>query len=117
MRPELHNCGLVCCAVCSKYVHAENHCCYMHPVNERNTTISEDTDHLHSEADENDCPKSGYDQLLFFYFECRQENGNHKPNLCAIQNEAGDEWVFQGDNKRNEFCEWLFTKEHAGCIV
>jgi hypothetical protein len=25
--------------------------------------------------------------------------------------------VFQGDNKRNEFCEWLFTKEHAGCIV
>ena len=34
-----------------------------------------------------------------------------------IQNEAGDEWMFQGDNTRNEFCEWLFTKEHEGCIV
>ena len=51
VRPELHNCGLVCCAVCSKYVHAENHRCYMQPVNERNTTISEDTDHLDTEAD------------------------------------------------------------------
>ena len=34
-----------------------------------------------------------------------------------IQNEVGDERVFEGDNTRNEFCEWLFTKEHAGCIV
>ena len=35
-----------------------------------------------------------------------------------IQNEAGDEWdVFQGDNPRNEFCEWLFTEEHRGCVV
>ena len=25
--------------------------------------------------------------------------------------------MFQGDNTRNEFCEWLFTKEHEGCIV
>jgi hypothetical protein len=50
-------------------------------------------------------------------FECIQENGTHEPNLCVIQNEAGDEWVFQGDNTRNEFCEWLFTKEHEGCIM
>jgi hypothetical protein len=35
----------------------------------------------------------------------------------VIQNEAGDEWMFQGDNTRNEFCEWLFTKEHEGYIV
>jgi hypothetical protein len=35
----------------------------------------------------------------------------------VIQNDAGDEWVFEGDNTRNDFCEWLFTKEHAGCIV
>ena len=56
-------------------------------------------------------------ELLFFDFECRQENGTHDPNLCVIQNEAGDEWVFQGDDTRNEFCEWLFTNEHANCIV
>ena len=55
--------------------------------------------------------------MLFFDFECRQENGNHEPNLCIVQNEAGDEWIFQGDNTRDEFCEWLFTTEHANCKV
>jgi hypothetical protein len=50
-------------------------------------------------------PQSSYNKLIFFDFECRQENGNHEPNLSMIQNEAGDEWVFQGDNTRNEFCE------------
>ena len=64
-----------------------------------------------------DSNESGYEQLLFFDFECRQENGTHEPNLCVIQNKAGDEWVFQGHNTQNEFCEWLFTKEHANCIV
>ena len=64
-----------------------------------------------------DVTKDGYEQLLFFYFECRQENGNHEPNLCVVQNEAGDEWVFEGDNTRNEFCEWLFQEERANCVV
>ncbi len=40
-----------------------------------------------------------------------------EPNLCVIQNEAGDEWVFEGDNTQNEFCEWLFQKERANCVV
>ena len=56
-------------------------------------------------------------ELLFFDFECRQENGNHEPNLCIVHNEAGDEWIFQGEKARDEFCEWLFTTEHAGCTV
>ena len=56
-------------------------------------------------------------ELLFFDFECRQENGTHEPNLCIVQNEAGDEWVFQGDKTRNDFCEWLFTDEHVNCTV
>ena len=30
----------------------------------------------------------------FFDFECTQEKGIHKPNLCIIHNEAGDEWLF-----------------------
>ena len=72
---------------------------------------------LDNEAEDEDVTEAEYNQLLFFYFECRQENGNHEPNLCVIQNEAGDEWVFQGDNPRNEFCKWLFTEEHRGCIV
>ena len=56
-------------------------------------------------------------ELLFFDFECRQENGNHEPNLCIVQDEAGKEWIFKGDKTRDEFCEWLFTLEHAGCTV
>ena len=57
--------------------------------------------------------------MLFFVIRkmCRQENGKHEPNLCAIQNEAGDEWVFEGDNTRKEFCKWLFQKERANCVM
>ena len=43
--------------------------------------------------------------LLFFDIECRQENGNHEPNLCVVQNEAGEEWVLKVDKTRDEFCE------------
>ena len=41
----------------------------------------------------------------------------HKPNLCIIHNEAGDEWIFEGKNTNVEFCKWLFSKDHQGCIV
>ena len=85
----------------------------MQPVKEKPTL---ETNMRDDEADE-DVHENGYNELLFFDFECIQENGTHEPNLCVIQNEAGDEWMFQGDNTRNEFCEWLFTKEHEGCIV
>ena len=61
--------------------------------------------------------ESRYNELLFFGFECRQENGTHEPNLCVVHSEASDESVFQWDNTRNDFCEWLFTKEHANYIV
>ena len=113
-----HHCGLTRCSTCKEYVRLENHQCYTQPEKERNTAVSEDIDLLDTEAhDGDDAPQSGYNELLFFDFECRQENGNHEPNLCVVQNESGDEWVFDGDNTRNEFCEWLFTKEHANCIV
>ncbi|CAB4013535.1 DNA polymerase [Paramuricea clavata] len=40
---------------------------------------------LDNEAhDGDDAPQSGYNELLFFDFECRQENGNHEPNLCVV---------------------------------
>ncbi|CAB4027008.1 DNA polymerase [Paramuricea clavata] len=66
------------------------------------------------DEEDEDVHGSGYNELLFFDFECIQENAIHEPNLCVIQPEAGDEWIFEGDNIRNEFCEWLFTKEHEG---
>ena len=76
-----------------------------------------DAETAEDDDDDDDSPLTAYDQLLFFDFECRQENETHEPNLFVVHNEAGDEWVFQRDDTRNEFCEWLFTKEHAACIV
>ena len=114
----------------------EGHRCFIQPETKKKKTS-------HEVEEEEEVPENGYDvtaffdiecrqgerepedepveeslqKLLFFDFECRQENGNHEPNLCIVQNEAGDEWIFQGDNTRNEFCEWLFTTEHANCKV
>ena len=113
----------------------EGHRCFIQPETKKKKTSHE--------VEEEEVPENGYDvsaffdtecrkgerepedepveeslqELLFFDFECRQENGNHEPNFCIVQNEAGDEWIFQGDNTRNEFCEWLFTTEHANCKV
>ena len=61
--------------------------------------------------------ESQYNELLFFDFECKQETGPHDPNLCIVHNEAGDEWIFQGSDTTKDFCEWLLSEEHRGCIV
>ena len=58
------------------------------------------------EADENS-NDSSYNQLLFFNFECMQDSGVHIPNVCVVQDEAGDEHVFQGENTKDDFCQWL----------
>ena len=52
---------------------------------------NEDVSLLDDEASdvEEDVAEGGYNELFFFDFECRQENGTHK---------------------------WLFMKEHANCI-
>ena len=116
--PEKHHCGKTKCPICKEYTQPGDHRCYIQPVKKRDEEESDSTEDLSEQtAREDDVMEAGYNQLLFFDFECRQENGDHEPNLCIAQNEAGDEWVFQGDNTRNEFCEWLFTNEHANCIV
>ena len=75
---------------------------------------NEDLSDSEQSIPEDDVTEGGYDQMLFFVIRkmCRQENVKHEPNLCVIQNEAGDEWVFEGDNTRKEFCKWLF--QHDG---
>ena len=137
-KPENHHCGLRKCSTCGKYVRPQDHLCYMQPEEKKKKTKTTST------HEDEGIPQSGYDvsaffdtecrqgerepsedegeeetlrELLFFDFECRQENGTHEPNLCIVQNEAGDEWVFQGDKTRNDFCEWLFTDEHVNCTV
>jgi hypothetical protein len=51
--------------------------------------------------------------LMFFDFECTQDDGKHIPNLCVVQNESGDEKVFPGPNTKDEFCTWVFQQENA----
>ena len=60
---------------------------------------------------------SQYNELLFFDFECKQETGEHEPNLCIVHNEAGHQELFKGNDTVKKFCKWLFSKEHRGCIV
>ena len=100
---EKHICGRKC--LTCKLIINENdtHKCYIQKP-EKNDDEGEE--------------ESRYSELLFFDYECTQEDdGIHKPNLCIIHNEAGDEWIFEGKNTNEDFCNWLFTKEHQGCIV
>ena len=138
-KPESHHCGLRKCSTCGKYVLPQDHLCYMRPEEKKKkktktTSTREDEDipqngyHVsvffdtecrqgEREPSEDEGEEETLRELLFFDFECRQENGTHEPNLCIVQNAAGDEWVFQGDKTRNDFCEWLFTDEHVNCTV
>ena len=60
---------------------------------------------------------SSYDQLLFFDFEATQEHGIHCPNLCVVHDEEREVALFQGKDTVKQFCQWLFTPQHKGCIV
>ena len=44
-----------------------------------------------------------------------QKYVNSETHRC--HDEAGNEHVFQGENTKDGFCEWLFQKENAGSIV
>ena len=77
----------------------------------------EDTDHkcyiqpLEQEED------SSYSHLLFFDFEATQEHGTDCPNLCVVHDEEKEVALFQGKDTVKDFCQWLFTPQHKGCIV
>ena len=120
---EKHRCGLTKCGTCGKYVQLEGHRCYIQPETKKkrkNPTPEEeempengydvtgffDTECRQGEReDEDEAVEESMKELLFFDLECRQENGNHEPNLCVVQDEAGEEWIFQGDKTIDEFCE------------
>ena len=133
--PEKHLCGKRKCGICGKYVQLEGYRCYIQPETKKkrkNPTPEEEempengydvTGFFDRECrqgereDEDEAVEESMKELLFFDLECRQENGNHEPNLCVVQDEAGEEWIFHGDKTIDEFWEWLFTTEHAGCTV
>ena len=45
---------------------------------------------------DNDVEDRVEQNLMFFDFECTQDDRKHVPNLCVVQNESGDEVVFSG---------------------
>ena len=105
-----HICAKTKCRTCKEFIDnkdKDTHQCYMKKPEEKNE---------HKEPMESETEKSGYDQLMFFDYECRQENGVHEPNLCVVHNEMWDEWVFSGEDTNSDFCKWLFTKEHKDHI-
>ena len=93
-----HICGRKC-RTCGVVITREDtdHKCYMQPL----------------EQDED----SSYNHMLFFDFEATQEHGIHQPNLCVVHDEEGEVALFQGKDTVKDFCEWLFTEQHEGCIV
>ena len=77
----------------------------------------EDTDHLCYMQQEEHEEESCYNHLLFFDFEATQEHGIHHPNLCVVYDEEKEVALFQGQDTVKEFCQWLLTPQHKGCIV
>ena len=98
MNPKGHICGRKC-RTCKVVITREDteHKCYIQPL----------------EQDED----SSYNHLIFFDFEATQENETHEVNLCVVHNEEGEAALFQGKDTVKQFCEWLFTEQHKGCIV
>ena len=93
-----HICGRKC-PTCRVVITREDtdHKCYMQPL----------------EQDED----SSYNHMLFFDFEATQEHGTHHPNLCVVHDEEKEVALFQGKDTVKDFCQWLFTSQHKGCIV
>ena len=98
LNPKGHICGRKC-RTCKVVIPREDmeHKCYIQPL----------------EQDED----SSYNHMLFFDFEATQEHGSHHPNLCVVHDEEGEVALFQGKDTVKQFCEWLFTERHKGCIV
>ena len=108
-----HYCGLVRCSTCQKYVKPENHQCYLQPVKTRKTRTAEEGNDLLDDDVAVDNDVEDTKNLMFFDFECTQDDGKHVPNLCVVQNESGDEKVFSSPNTKDEFCTWVFQQENA----
>ena len=93
-----HICGKKC-RTCGVVLNKEDtdHQCYIQPLEQEE--------------------ESSYNHLLFFDFEATQEHGTHCPNLCVVYDEEREVALFQGKDTVKNFCEWLLTPEHKGCIV
>ena len=90
-----HHCGKVKCSICKTHVSPEGHQCFLPPIetrqprqNRRRNELVDDDVEVEDEVGERES------NLMFFDFECTQDDGVHVPNLCVVQNESGDETTF-----------------------
>ena len=115
-----HICAKTKCRTCREFVNDKDkdvHLCYMkRPEKKDRVEKCDTTEESEYDAECDVTEESEYDQLMFFDYECGQEDGTHKPNLCIVHDEMGEEWVFSGESTNSDFCKWLFTKGHANHI-
>ena len=123
LNPKNHLCGRKCRTCGVVLNEKDEHKCYIQKPKKKSKKKSEQDPEEHeynelvSDQASEHSEESQYNELLFFDFECTQEGGIHKPNLCIVHDEAGHEKIFQGKNTTVDFCKWLFTEEHRDCIV
>ena len=111
-----HTCQNVRCKYCKERV-TTDHQCYVQTIKERENKKEQKT-----------IP------FIFFDFECRQDDGEHVPNLCVAHRACNSciitpidepchfceprEHIFAGENTLQDFLTWLFEcKRHKNATV
>ena len=61
--------------------------------------------------------QGGLQQAPVFRFRMYPRVWTTRPEFMRRSRRRRQRMVFRGDDTRDNFCEWLFTKEHANCIV
>ena len=62
-------------------------------------------------------PKKHNDKLLFYDFETDQSTGEHVVNFAVAHYADGTEFVFEGYDSLDQFCQFLLSEEHKGFTV
>ncbi|XP_071032985.1 uncharacterized protein [Parasteatoda tepidariorum] len=90
--PEVHQCWTTKCPSCNTFVEAAKHRCSLQTIK----------------------PQVPSDKLIFFDFETDQSTGEHIVNFAVAQYADGAENIFKGYSACDDFCSWLFTRQHKG---
>ena len=146
LRGRKHRCGEQYCSICRK-LKPKGHICYMQKYVKKGENKENESSEEEEEEEEGDNEFEGGGRptrFLFFDLETTQntpigENALgpinlHVVNLCVVQKACDicKDWpdikeectvcgerqkIFKGENSMEEFCKWLFRKEHKRCVV
>ena len=99
VKPDVHICGHYYCKVCEKQVSNVGHRCYQRSTKEN---------------------KKPCQTMIFFDFECTQDEGEHIPNLVVARRYVKGQFtehVFRSDHVRDAFGGWLFSRQNKNSTV